>query len=421
LADINQDLLLAALALLTDAVPRDALRSTLLTWSQNLNSSTQQGKWTRSVQLSRPTQFPHLVLAPMTRSVILDSRQRQALLDRYRKDPDPEVRFRAHVLLLLADGHTWATVATFLFCSSRTIDRWVKRFHREGAEAVAGHKPGRRFRFGAGWLAVVVDLVSTKVPRDFGFLRSRWCCEVVALLMLRLYHLDVSRETIRRWLHRGEMVYRRPRPVLKPDEEERRAKLAELRQLLAELPDDETAVFQDEVDINTIPKIGSMWMFKGQQAEIETPGDNEKRYLAGSIHWRSGQVFLTEGKPKQGRNAALFLAHLDDLRGRLRRYKKIHVICDNAKFHRSEAVMIYLWDHRERLELHFLPRRSPDCNPIERVWWHLHEEVTRNHQCRSMEELLDFTFGWLGSRNQPSQHARMADFPRFFAIWLRLP
>ena len=92
MADINQDLLLAALALLTDAVPRDALRSTLLTWSQNLNSSTQQGKWTRSVQLSRPTQFPHLVLAPMTRSVILDSRQRQALLDRYRKDPDPEVR-----------------------------------------------------------------------------------------------------------------------------------------------------------------------------------------------------------------------------------------------------------------------------------------------------------------------------------------
>ena len=29
----------------------------------------------------------------------------------------------------------------------------------------------------------------------------------------------------------------------------------------------------------------------------------------------------------------------------------------------------------------------------------MHEEVTRNHRCRSMEELLDFTFGWLGSRN----------------------
>ncbi len=52
----------------------------------------------------------------MTQSVTLDARQRQALLDRYRKDRDPDVRFRAHILLLLADGHTWATVCTLLFC-----------------------------------------------------------------------------------------------------------------------------------------------------------------------------------------------------------------------------------------------------------------------------------------------------------------
>jgi transposase len=92
----------------------------------------------------------------MTRSVILDARQRQAFLDRSRKDPDPEVRFRAHLLLLWAEGHTWEEVVGLLFWSSRTIDRWVKRFHKEGVEAVAGHRPGRPFRCGAGWLAVVV-------------------------------------------------------------------------------------------------------------------------------------------------------------------------------------------------------------------------------------------------------------------------
>jgi len=47
----------------------------------------------------------------MTRSLTLDAWQRQALLDRYRKDPDPEVRFHAQILVLLADGPTWATVA----------------------------------------------------------------------------------------------------------------------------------------------------------------------------------------------------------------------------------------------------------------------------------------------------------------------
>ena len=63
---------------------------------------------------------------------------------------------------------------------------------------------------------------------------------------------------VRRWLHRGGLVYRRPRPILRPKDEQRQAKLAELRGLLAQLPEDETAVFQDEVEINTNPKIGSM-------------------------------------------------------------------------------------------------------------------------------------------------------------------
>jgi len=46
--------------------------------------------------------------------------------------------------------------------------------------------------------------------------------------------------------------------------------------LLEQLPAPETAVFQDEGDINTNLKIGAMWMRRGQQAEVVTPGTNEK-------------------------------------------------------------------------------------------------------------------------------------------------
>lgn len=109
---------------------------------------------------------------------------------------------------------------------------------------------------------------------------------------------------------------------------ERAKKLRKLLGFLRNLPADELAVFQDEVDINTNPKIGSMWMRKGQQAEVVTPGTNTKRYPAGSLNWRTGEVLLSEAGPK--RNAQLFLAHLDELRRRFRRYRCIHVICDNA-------------------------------------------------------------------------------------------
>jgi len=51
-----------------------------------------------------------------------------------------------------------------------------------------------------------------------------------------------------------------------------------------------------------------------------------------------------------------------------------------------------------RVKVHYLPKYAPDTNPIERVWWRLHEAVTRNHRCRSMEELLDLTFDWFETR-----------------------
>ena len=90
---------------------------------------------------------------------------------------------------------------------------------------MAGHKPGRPFRLAASWVAVVVERVTTKTPREFGFLRSRWCCEAVALLMLTLNDVEVSRETVRRWLHKGHLVYRRPRPVVGPKDPDRQANM----------------------------------------------------------------------------------------------------------------------------------------------------------------------------------------------------
>jgi hypothetical protein len=77
-----------------------------------------------------------------------------------------------------------------------------------------------------------------------------------------------------------------PRPVLKRHDPRKEEIIAEMRKPLLELPDDETVVFQYEVDVNLNPKIGCMWMRQGQQAEVVTPADNDKCYLAGALHWR---------------------------------------------------------------------------------------------------------------------------------------
>jgi putative transposase len=335
----------------------------------------------------------------MDGSIHLRADERKVLLHCLRTGDTHEQRLRAHVLLLLADAWPWTTISAALFTSSSTINRWRRRFLADGLAAVLDAPARRPSPFAIVWINLVFRWVTTMTPRDFGFYRSRWTCQTVALLLAEDHGLCVSRETVRRWLHEKNLEYRRPRPVLGPQDPERASNLRHIRGLLRHLPANEIALFQDEVDVNTNPKIGQMWMLRGKQATVLTPGTNTKRYLAGSMDWRTGDITLSEGGR---RNADLFIAHLDDLRRRYRCYRVIHVICDNASFHRPDRcrkVREYMerWGHR--VKLHFLPTYAPETNPIERVWWHLHEEITRNHRCKNIDELLELVFQWFAAAN----------------------
>ena len=118
----------------------------------------------------------------MDASITLTAADRNALLHYYRHSPDPRLRTRAHIILLLADGYPWALIAALLYTSSSTIDRWQARFRTGGLPALFGPTRGPRGR-AARWAALIVSWVLTRAPADFGFCRTRWSCEAVALVL----------------------------------------------------------------------------------------------------------------------------------------------------------------------------------------------------------------------------------------------
>lgn len=327
----------------------------------------------------------------------LTNEERKQLLKAYRNGPDTRIARRAHVLLLLAEGWTWESIRQALFCSNDLIQRTREQFFEGGLSAVLSEQSSSEAKLAPSWWNRITTWITEKTPRDFGYFRSRWSCEILAEVLAWETGIRKSAETLRRTLHRLRYVWRRPRPVVGPTDPEYAQKLRKIWRLLRNLPADEVAVFQDEADVNLNPKIGPMWMRKGQQAEVTTPGNNVKRYLAGSLSWRTGQLFVSP--PQMSRNAELFVAHLDDLRRRLRGYRTIHVLCDNAKFHDCRKVWAFLRQHGQRIRLHYLPKYAPETNPIERVWWHLHDTITRNHRCQSLEELLTQSYDWFEQNN----------------------
>jgi putative transposase len=323
----------------------------------------------------------------MDGSIRLSMRERKACLKMYRL---ARTARRALLLLLLADEHSYRQIGNAAFASPTLIAAVKRGFQVDGLARVLESEPWQVSV--AYWLIVVMRWLLHFTPQGFGFFRSRWSCELLALLLREREGIRLSPETVRRGMHRMEFVWRRPRPVVGLHDPEHGTKLRQIQRFIARLPRDETVVFQDEVDVHLNPKIGPGWIVRGEQAEVATPGNNEKRHLAGSLHWRTGRLLLSA--PGRHRDANLFLAHLDDLRRQVRAYRVIHVVCDNARFHDCRAFRTYLARHLGRIVLHYVPKYAPETNPIERIWWHLHETITPNHRCRTIDELLKAVYDW---------------------------
>jgi transposase len=165
--------------------------------------------------------------------------------------------------------------------------------------------------------------------------------------------------------------------------------------------------------LNPSGKIGRDWMLRGKQRRIVAPGKNQKFYLAGALDVRTGRLHTTGAASK---NAALFCQLLWLLAGRYRRARRVHLVVDNHGIHSADLTRRTLETLGGRIMLHFLPPYCPDANRIERVWQDFHANVTRNHRCKTMSQLLDnarhYLDAYVWRRTLAEKASRAADLTR---------
>jgi transposase len=143
-------------------------------------------------------------------------------------------------------------------------------------------------------------------------------------------------------------------------------------------------IFQDEMEIHRHPALTRMWAPVGQQPEVPAPGKNEKKVVYGGVDHRTGQLTYTLADRKCGSSFLVFLTAL------LLAYtgKKIRLVCDNGRFHKTKAVQAFLEEHREQIEVYWLPPYCPSLNLIERLWGHLKRTVLANVLYATLSDLV---------------------------------
>ncbi len=329
------------------------------------------------------------------------SRQRKRKFRRRaEKVKDADWRRRYHIVLHAADGHSQRQMAAMLSCSVSTVTRTLHRFAEAGeAGLVDRREENGQPKVTETYMSVLVVVVA-HTPRDCGYRRTTWTLELLVDCLKGITGIEISLATMSRLLRRLRIRRGRPRPTVGCPwpKAKRDRRIRAIRRLLKPLRPDEVAVWEDEVDIHLNPKIGPDYMLRGQQKEVLTPGQNVKRSIAGALDAQTDRITYVVGIHKR---SGLFIELLKKLLKVYAGARRIHVILDNYCIHSSRQTQAFVWSTEGRIVLHPLPPYCPNDNRIERkVWREVHANVTRNHDCGTIEELIGEVCHDLGRRNR---------------------
>lgn len=326
----------------------------------------------------------------------------------FRQCPNAGTRLRYLMVINVINGRSSRQTAKVLHVHHTTVGRVVQKFRRYGE---AGLQDGRADngddKLNENYLERLHCIVSNS-PELYGWRRPTWTRELLIETMVRLTGTRIHTTTMSRALALIRARRGRPKPIVGCpwSKAAKTRRLRHLQELIATLPRNERAFYEDEIDIHLNPKIGLDWMVSGQQKQVLTPGKNEKRYLAGALDVRTGLVIWVEGERK---TSYLFLDLLDRLLREYPQARCLHLILDNYRIHKSDIVNAALQGYLGgRVKLHFLPPYCPDDNKIERVWQDLHADVTRNHRQPNMTKLMEAVHYHLHKRNRRQQHKPIA-------------
>jgi transposase len=143
------------------------------------------------------------------------TQQADVLRHLIRTDPDPRVRHRAQLVLLVAEGEPVIRVARLFRTAPHRIRAWRGRFLERGRDGLAdGPRTGRPPKLHAADLALLAEALE-RGPLAYGWPVTIWSVRDLRALLLQQRGVRVCAGTVYRALRGLGYRYRRPRHDLK--------------------------------------------------------------------------------------------------------------------------------------------------------------------------------------------------------------
>ena len=298
-----------------------------------------------------------------------------------------EVRSRA--VALWKKGYNRRAIAALLEVHYNSVGRWVSSFQIEGPGAIISAKRGRKAggsrSLSASQEVSVQKMITDKTPDQLKMPFALWTRRAVCELIQESFGVALPERTcgeyLKRWGFTAQRPARRnyeqnPQAVRRWMEEDYPEVVRRAKEQNAEIHwGDETGVRND------------FHHGRGFAPKGKTPvaNNSSKRFSINMISSVTNQGKVRWMVYRDSFTGAVFI----DFLRRLTRDagRKVVLIVDNLRVHHCAPVKAWVAEHRELIELVFLPSYSPERNPDEYLNGDLKASLGRKPSPRDQKTL----------------------------------
>lgn len=304
------------------------------------------------------------------------------------KHSQHDLRIRA--VKAVQSGATIESVAKTLRFDRSTIHRWIRRYDKKmGDDSLKVRPRSGRPRT---WTAKVERSLLKDIlcpATQFGFETGFWTCRRLIQHARKKFRIQISQPTMWRFLRESTLTYQKPEKRYKeadPAVQEQwiREELPQIKRIARKF--NAILYFEDEASIQLAPVLGKTWAPRGQTPIQKVTGNRGSIAAISAVSSDGRLIFnLHRGRFRSGE----IIEFLDQM---LKHHPRRHlvVVMDQAKPHVSKMTKAFIASQK-RLHVFYLPSRSPEMNPDEKVWNHLKHQELKSHQATSLGELEKLT------------------------------
>ncbi|MCP4472977.1 MAG: IS630 family transposase [Gammaproteobacteria bacterium] len=296
-----------------------------------------------------------------------------------------EIRERA--VKAYTHGNSAINIAEMYDIHRTTVYKWVNQKDiNKTLERRSSPGSGRPNKLTQKEITKILSIILDPASK-YGFETDFWTIKRIIAIAKEKLKIHISKTTMYEMLYNEDYSYKKPEKRYYEADPEKQEEwinktIPEIKKCLKKHKG--ILYFEDESTLSLTAVLGKTWGPVGKTTIQKSTGNKGSVYAMSAISQSGRLIFTLKEKLITSVEVIQFLKQM------LVQHKRRHliVVMDQARPHTSKLTKEFI-DSQKRLHVFYLPARSPEFNPDEKVWNHLKNEELKSHKAKDKHALKE--------------------------------